>query len=458
MRIRKLIISMLIISMAGIFGFMPPVDSYAETTEENVKENNKTYYSDAYRAGHDDDFSKEEAMDSDDYNYGWELGKFCVSGYSARLEDSSGNYVFLKNVDDKMKLTFVLEQEDIHCLNGNSKLYIRELDSRDEYFQTQNIDFGHGTLILRHTDYEGTKHEPIIYTNFLEALEVGVENEISIDGPDTKVYLLEEGDYEVALDYRVGKEKDGPLFVDPKDPYQDYKIFFRFSVRNGNCMTFIKDAVTGNELTNESVTQNGFVVDMANSKYLQVNIKKEVMSDGRDGLVEDTRFNRPVSDGEKFTDEGMYTLTTKNMYTNEQTIKKIYVGSDEVMIAFINSKYTIKKINDMLAQGCTIDENGNIIWPEIDTTTEIDNNPVVSTNSDADSANDADIDSANDSENKNLFERVKEKFGANPYMWIGIASVVGLLILVIIIGSIRKKIKKKKSQKDFSKFINDEEE
>lgn len=132
----------------------------------------------------------------------------------------------------------------------------------------------------------------------------------------------------LCLDYRVAKEKNGPLFINPKDKYQDYRIFFKFSIRNGNCMSFIRDVTTGNELTNENVTKDGFIVDMANSKYLQVNIKKEVLSKGKNGLVEDTRFNKPVSDGEKFTDEGVYTLTTKNVYVVDISI-----------LRSINSKY-----------------------------------------------------------------------------------------------------------------------
>ena len=66
------------------------------------------------------------------------------------------------------------------------------------------------------------------------------------------------------------KEIDGfKLFINPKDKYQDYRIFFKFSIRNGNCMSFIRDVTTGNELTNENVTKDGFIVDMANSKYLE---------------------------------------------------------------------------------------------------------------------------------------------------------------------------------------------
>lgn len=226
--------------VCGIVIMLCPTTLFAEPTEEsNVKDKNRTYYSDVYCAGHDDDFSKQENIDSDDYNYGWKLGEFCVSGYSSHVTDGEGNYVFLKNAGDKITLSFILEQKDIHCLDGKSELYIRELSSRDEYFQTQKLDFGHGAMILRYTDSENKKHDPEIYTNYLETLEVGNENMISVEGPDTTSYLLEEGDYEVALDYRVAKEKNGPLFINPKDKYQDYRIFFKFSIRNGNCMSFM---------------------------------------------------------------------------------------------------------------------------------------------------------------------------------------------------------------------------
>ncbi len=433
MKIKILSRRYMIILFCMVMGIIPVV-AYAEDND-NVKENNKTYYSDAYWAGHDDDFAKEGSIDSDDYNYGWEIGKFSISGYSARMVDNDGNYIFLKNVGDEINLWFLLEQ-DIFCLNGNDKLYIRKLDSRDEYFQTENIDFGRGTLIIRHTDYQGIKHDPVIYTNYLEALEVGKDTKVSSEGPNTSVYLLEEGDYEVALDYRVAKEKDGPLFIDPKDPYQDFRIFFKFSIRNGNCMTFIRDAKNGNELTNESVTPNGFVVDMANSKYLQVNIKKEVMSEGRDGLVEDVRFNRPVSDGEAFTDEGMYTLTIKNVYTDESTVKKIYVGTDEVMIACVNSNYSIEKINNMLAQGCTINEDGSIEWPLIEEpTTEF-----IQTVTDA-SPTDTTEEHIKEDKKVNVIGTLIDEIKNNTVRYIAIVTTVVVLLVILLIVKKRKKKK-----------------
>ena len=46
--------------------------------------------------------------------------------------------------------------------------------------------------------------------------------------------FFEEGDYEVALDYQITKDK---LF----DQSSHYRIFFKFSVRNGNCMVYPLD-------------------------------------------------------------------------------------------------------------------------------------------------------------------------------------------------------------------------
>ena len=46
--------------------------------------------------------------------------------------------------------------------------------------------------------------------------------------------------------------------------------------------------------------ENGFYLDLANSQYLDINIKKEVLNEVSEGLVEDVRFNKPAKDGEQF--------------------------------------------------------------------------------------------------------------------------------------------------------------
>lgn len=150
------------------------------------------------------------------------------------------------------------------------------------------------------------------------------------------------------------------------DKYHNYRISFNFSVRNGNCMVFPFDVLTKSELINTSVTENGFYIDFANSKYLNVNIKKEILKEGANGLTEDTRFNRPAKSGEEYTDEGIYTITAKNEYTNEKTTKKIYVGKDNILKAHVQTGYSINDIRNMVKLGAKIDKNGKITEIPVD--------------------------------------------------------------------------------------------
>lgn len=293
-------------------------------------------------------FGKDEIKKGDPH-YGWDIGKFFVSGYTDDRIDTEGNPVFLKNPGDKITLWFNLEQ-DITCLDGKENLSISaDSDGNDQYFETKATDFGHGALIIRYIDYNNVKHEPEIYTNYLQA-------NASV-GADTKVQLFEEGDYEVALDYEI---KDDQLI----DKFAHYRIFFKFAVRNGNCMVYPFDVDTGSELTNNSVTSNGFYLDLAKSRYLEPIVKKENLVEGADGLTEDVRYNRPAEDGEEYTEEGIYTITVQNKYTNQTTTKKIYVGTDKVMKAYMVSGLPIADIKAHIEQGGEIDDDGNIILLE----------------------------------------------------------------------------------------------
>lgn len=125
-------------------------------------------------------------------------------------------------------------------------------------------------------------------------------------------------------------------------------------------MVYPFDVVTGSELTNSSMTDNGFRLDLAMSRYLKVNIKREVLKDSADGLIEDTRFNGPAKDGAKYTDDGIYTITVQNEYTNQITVKKIYVGTNSVLRAYMTTGLSIPEINLLLAQGATISDDGTI--------------------------------------------------------------------------------------------------
>lgn len=109
-------------------------------------------------------------------------------------------------------------------------------------------------------------------------------------------------------------------------------------------MVFPFDVLTGQELTNSVFTENGFYIDLANSRYLNIDIKRVILTEGVDGLVEDTRYNRPAADGEKFTEEGIYTITATNQYTNVKTEKKIYVGNNSLLKAHVVTGLSIEEI------------------------------------------------------------------------------------------------------------------
>lgn len=316
------------------------------------------YLGTAVNTGTDTGYSESNALTESDPQFGWELGHFCVTGYTAVQRDN-GSLTFLKNVGDKVALNFNLSQ-DINALNGNSQLTISSDDNG--YDQAMGVEkssggFGRGTLVIRKTNYQNDSSDKQVYTNYLEGISTGTT---------TQVDLFEEGDYEVALDYEIRNDKrevGGWAFI-PKvsivPEYSNYTIRFNFSVRNGNTMVFLFDTEGGTELTNESCAPNGFTIDLARSRYLDINVKREVLS----GDHLDVRFNGPAEDGEKYTDEGVYTITAKNQTTGQTTDKVIYVGNNPQLKAYALTGYTLEQIRDMISQGATIDNEGNIVWPE----------------------------------------------------------------------------------------------
>lgn len=333
----------------------------ADSESDPVDPNQLFYMGSPVNAGKDTGFTGNNTITNDDPHYGWELGRFFVSGYTRINNDNPDNPVILKNVGDKVTLWFTLSQ-DINALNGSDTLTISDdVNGYDEYFGLQKTDMGRGALIVRHTDYQNAKGDPQIYTDYLSAIDIGA---------NTKVELCEEGDYEVALDYEVQRTRlnyDKVLFWDTHirtlPAVTNYRIYFKFSVRNGNCMVFAFDSATGDELANGSVTNNGFRLDLANSHYLLVDIRKEILNVANDELIEDTRFNRPAKDGETYEDEGIYTITVQNPYTQRQTEKRIYVGSNQILKASVVTGLPISEIQTLVANGAQINENGTMSAP-----------------------------------------------------------------------------------------------
>ncbi len=380
----------------------------------------KYYLGEVVNAGKDTGFSESNKIEEDDPHFGWELGTFYVSGYTSVTDTSSKSPVFLKNVGDTVQLNFCLDQ-DISKLNGDSALSIySDKNGYDEYFGIEKTNFGKGTLIIQKTDYENKKSEPTVYTDYLKALE---------EGADTQVDVFEEGNYEVALDYEIRNDPRVVFGVSIIPTYTNYRISFKFSVRNGNCMVFPFDVETGGELTNTSITENGFYLDLANSRYLDINIKKEVLAEGANGLVEDTKFNKPASDGEQYTDEGIYTITVKNKYTNEKTTKVIYVGTNDILKAYVSTDYSISEINDYLEMGATINSDGSINVP--------------SAQSDESDISSSDDESVTVSEESDVYENQANKSSTSSLIPT-IVVIVAILIVIVIEFMVYKFRKKDK--------------
>ena len=300
----------------------------------------------------------------DDPHSGWSLGSFYVDGYSAKT-DSARNYyqktmpVYLKNAGDTLSFGFNLTQ-NINALNSNSKLKIADDKKviQDCWVNDPYVDgdLGKGVLIIVHTDWQG-KETKTVYKDFLTGKSVGA---------NTEVRLFEEGDYRVVLCYEIYKDTAWNWVTDWMDPngsWFDYRIESYFSVRNGNAMVFPFDIDTGSELNNKSSTVAGFRVDLANSKYLSLTVKKEILNQDGTDIIEDVRFNKALSDGAIITDEGKYTVTVKNVYTDAVTEKIIYVGTNDVMRCNVATGLSVTNIKAQMSCGYTVGEDGLLKEP-----------------------------------------------------------------------------------------------
>lgn len=389
----------------------------------------------------DTGFSEEVTIDSKNPHYGWKLGTFSINGYT-RETTYNGDAMFLKNAGDKVTLWFKLDK-DIEDLKGDGKYAIAEdKKGSDQHFEVLDTNFKHGALIIRFTDHEGVKHDPVIYTDFLAA--------DATTGADTKAVLFEEGDYEVALDYVIGEKG---VFGSEND----YRIFFKFSIRNGNTMFFPFDLGTGAELRDKAITPNGFTIDMAKSRYLNINVTRTAIVSGTVGHSEDVRFNGPAKDGAQYKDEGVYTVDVTNQYTNEHTVKTFYVGSDPFMIAMAKSGKTVKELDEFLAQGYTIEADGSLVAPpepepepEISEEVEQSNDQVEATNDISsgtenksdESVNKESKSADNDTDRSGLDEPVLEDEAKTTSVNAGIIVIVSLLIVGLVMAFIFTKKKK----------------
>lgn len=344
MRIKRALLAVLC-AVAALSVTLPTI-TLADDSNSNGSKDNKYYYDTVVNTGLDNGYSESNSIKEGDPHFGWKLGRFVISGFTSRAGDDVP--VFLKNSGDQVELSFQLNQ-NIDSLNGDDKRKISgDGNGYDEYFGIPKTDFGHGTLITKHTDYQNASTEPTVSTEYLSSVEVGA---------NTHIDMYEEGDYEVALDYEI----ESPGLLPFRPVYNNYRIFFKFKVRNSNTMMFLFDTATNNELFNGSVTSSGFRIDMAGSHYLDVSVKREVLNSTGDGLTEDVRFNKTATDGAVFEDEGIYTVTVKNPNTGEEaTTKRIYVGTNDAMKASVANNMTLAEAQRQIAEGATVANDGTL--------------------------------------------------------------------------------------------------
>ncbi len=285
-------------------------------------------------------YSNGTDITKDDPHFGWDLGKFYISGFTRVMPVDDKSFIFLKTVGDNVELHFELAQ-DIDMLDGSTlKIIAKDDGGYDEEFNVKPTFFGRGTLIVRHFDYQHNPGEAQVYTDYLKAKATG--------SADTVISLNEEGDYEVALDYRICNKTRILGTSATSDSYSNYRIYFHFSIRNGNCIAFPFDVKTGEELRNAASTPNGFYLDLAYSRYLDIDVCYSVIVENENGFSEDIRFNRPAQDGTDYAREGIYTITVSNRYTGAKTVKLLYVGTDERIINYIRQGLNIAQIVDAL--------------------------------------------------------------------------------------------------------------
>ncbi len=306
-----------------------PNNKTPKDEEKTIDKEESCYYLTGVRtvnAGNNG-YQEIKEINSNDLHFGWDLGTFYVTGFSAIDFEENGTPVFTKAIGDEIKLHYQLKQ-DINQLNDNPALTISEDSNGFDYeFETKKSNIGRGTLFIRHTDYQG-KQKKVTYTNYLSAWN---------HGANTEVATFEEGNYSVALDYEIrGKSFAGDI-VNWFDSVNNYRARFDFKVRNGNANAFMFDCISGQELRNNSVTSNGFVVDFADSHYLKVTVKREKIDISDNVIKKNVLMNDVAYDMNKYVKEGLYTIAISNKTSVLPTIKVIYVGLDPDVIHYVTS-------------------------------------------------------------------------------------------------------------------------
>ncbi len=290
-----------------IFLVLKPYRILGDTYYFDVQSANKNLT--LFNAG--EGYEKQNKINKKDLHYGWNLGKFEVSGFSSKTDGDIP--VFYKTTGDNLVLKFNLLQ-NIDKLNKKEMHIIEDKKGQDVLFETEKTNFGKGALIIKYTATNNNSESPKIYTDFLTGKSKNAKN--------MSVTLNEEGTYEIALDYRI--KKDGMKVFKKVITWdsEKYRMSFKFKVLNAKAMGYLFDLKSNSELSNNAIANDGFRIDLANSKTLKAEVRREIWNDGE----WDSKGVEPAYDGKKYTKNGKYTITFSNEATSESVTKIIYVN------------------------------------------------------------------------------------------------------------------------------------
>ena len=107
-------------------------------------------------------------------------------------------------------------------------------------------------------------------------------------------------------------------------------------------------------------------IDLANSRDLKVYVQRTIINEAANRHTTDIRENKPARDGEEYTQPGIYKLTVSNSYTDQETVKTIYIGSDPFIKALATTGLSVSDIDGILAQGYTLEDDGSLIAPVVE--------------------------------------------------------------------------------------------
>jgi hypothetical protein len=264
--------------------------------------------------------------------------EICVNNFSSTLVKDNQR-VFLKSNPDIPTVNINVKMDNLDNI-GETGSFL----TSDSYTVVPSYGYrgkiGRGLLIVEFTDCQGNKK---IYPT-PDLFDVLKENDGLLP-----MSIGEEGKYRVAVLFEAGryvksvKKWKNPFYYKKQAVYEyrNYIVEAEFSVFNGNTIIYPMDS-NGNELTNGSVVDQGFYLDFASSKNLQVQVKREILaSENRLKETSDVRFNTVGVDKRFYSAPGIYTITTKNQITEATTTVRILVSDEaESFNEAVGVKYT----------------------------------------------------------------------------------------------------------------------